>query len=212
VVSSDCCYSSAGVGKRGRGEVLVEPSPLWKSVLVMNKDCSQSTLRAHTSSSRAHASASFPTVFDPASPAQFFTRTRVLTCKERQSIFQDWGSDAVPVVRGLDSQWSKKTTLARSTSILVRSDASVVFSWSCTTRIHYVGTTSGRVLAREDRWVGTAFHPAPVTDGCKRRVHQNRLNNRLCSVLHAECLVPVATLCVMLSSMLCCPARALGYI
>ena len=36
-------------------------------------------------------------------------------------------------------------------------------------------------------------------------------NNRLCSVLHAVCLVPVATLCVMLSLMLCCPARALGY-
>ena len=37
------------------------------------------------------------------------------------------------------------------------------------------------------------------------------LNHRLCSVLHAVCLVPVATLCVMLSLMLCCPARALGY-
>jgi len=37
-------------------------------------------------------------------------------------------------------------------------------------------------------------------------------NNRLCSVLHAVCLVPVATLCVMLSLMLFCPARALGYI
>jgi len=82
VVSSDCCYSSAGVGKRCRGEVLVEPSPLRKSVLVMNEDCSQSTLRAHTSSSRAHASSSFPTVFDPASPALFFTRNRVLTSKE----------------------------------------------------------------------------------------------------------------------------------
>ena len=31
-------------------------------------------------------------------------------------------------------------------------------------------------------------------------------------MLHAVCLVPVATLCVMLSLMLCCPARALGYI
>ena len=51
MVSSNCRYSSARVGKRGRGEVLVEPSPLGKSVLVMNKDCSQSTLRAHTSSS-----------------------------------------------------------------------------------------------------------------------------------------------------------------
>jgi len=119
LVSSDCCYSSAGVGKQGRGEVLVKPSPLGKSVPVMKKDCSQSTLRAHTSSSRAHASSSLPTVFDPASPALFFTRTRVLTCKERQSIFQDWGSDAGPVVRGLDSQLSKKTTLARGTSILV---------------------------------------------------------------------------------------------
>ena len=37
------------------------------------------------------------------------------------------------------------------------------------------------------------------------------LNHRLCSVLHAVCLVPVATLCVMLSLMLCCPARAFGY-
>jgi len=37
------------------------------------------------------------------------------------------------------------------------------------------------------------------------------LNNKLCSVLHAVCLVPVSTLCVMLSLMLCCPARALGY-
>jgi len=166
VVSSDCCYSSAGV--RGRGEVLVEPSPLVKSVLVMNKDFSQSTLRAHTSSSRAHASSSLPTLFDPAPPALFFTRTRVLTSKERHSIFQDWGSDAGPVVRGLDGQWSKKTTLARGTSIPVRFDASVVPSRSCTTRIHYVGTTSGRVVAREDRWACTEFHPAPVTDGCKR--------------------------------------------
>ena len=30
-------------------------------------------------------------------------------------------------------------------------------------------------------------------------------------MLHAVCLVPVATLRVMLSLMLCCPARALGY-
>jgi len=134
----------------------------------MNKDCSQSTLRAHPSSSRAHASSSFPTVFDPASPALFFTRTRVLTSKERQSIFQDWGADAGPVVRGLNGQWSKKKTLAQGTSISVRFDARVVPSWSCTTRIHYVGTTSGRVVARVDRLAGTAFHPAPVTDGCKR--------------------------------------------
>jgi len=42
-------------------------------------------------------------------------------------------------------------------------------------------------------------------------VAQVNLNNRLCSVLHAVCLVPVATLCVMLSLMLCCPTRALGY-
>ena len=41
VVSSDCCYSSARGGKRSRGEVLVEPSPLGKSVLVMSKDCSR---------------------------------------------------------------------------------------------------------------------------------------------------------------------------
>jgi len=134
----------------------------------MNKDCSQSTLRAHTSSSRAHASSSFPTLFDPASPALFFTRTRVLTSKEHQSIFQDWGSDAGPIVRGLDGQWSKKRMLAQGTSIPVRFDARVVPSRSCTTRIHYVGTTSGRVVAREDRLAGTAFHPAPVTDGCKR--------------------------------------------
>jgi len=134
----------------------------------MDKDCSQSTLRAHTSSSRAHASSSFPTEFDPVSPALFFTRTRVLTSKERQSIFQDWGSDAGPVVRGLDDQWSKKITLAQGTSIPVRFDARVVPSRSCTTRIHYVGTTSGRVEARVDRLAGTAFHPAPVTDGCKR--------------------------------------------
>ena len=40
---------------------------------------------------------------------------------------------------------------------------------------------------------------------------QVNLNNRLCSVLHAVCLVRVATLCVMLSLVLCCPARALGY-
>jgi len=96
-----------GVGKRGRGEVLVEPPPLGKSVLVVNKDCSQSTLRAQPSSSHAHTSASSPTVFDPASPALFFTRTRVPTSHERQSIFQDWGSDAGPVVRGLHGQWSK---------------------------------------------------------------------------------------------------------
>jgi len=75
VVSSECCYLSAGVGKRGRGEVLFEPSPLGKSVLVMNKDGSQLTLGAHTSSSRARTSSSFPTVFDPASPALSFTRT-----------------------------------------------------------------------------------------------------------------------------------------
>jgi len=166
MVSFDCCYSSAEIGKRGKGEVLVEPSPLGKSVLVMNKDCSQSTFRAHTSSSRAHASSSLPTVFDPASPTLFFTRTRVFTSKEHQSIFQDWGSGAGTVVRGLDGQWSKKTTLARGTSIPVRFDASVVPSRSCTTRIHYVGTTSGRVVAREDPWAGTAFHRAPVTDGC----------------------------------------------
>ena len=43
------------------------------------------------------------------------------------------------------------------------------------------------------------------------RSRQVNPNNRLCSVLHAVCLVPVATLCVMLSLMLCCPARALGY-
>jgi len=43
------------------------------------------------------------------------------------------------------------------------------------------------------------------------RVAQVNPNNKLCSVLHAVCLVPVATLCVMLSLMLCCPARALGY-
>jgi len=49
-VSFDCCYS----GKQSREEVLVEPSPLGKSVLVMRKDYSQ-TLRAHTSSSRARA-------------------------------------------------------------------------------------------------------------------------------------------------------------
>jgi len=47
-------------------------------------------------------------VFDAASPALFFTRTRVLTSKERQSIFQDWGSDAGPVVRGLDVNGLKK--------------------------------------------------------------------------------------------------------
>ena len=40
---------------------------------------------------------------------------------------------------------------------------------------------------------------------------QVNLNNRLCSVLNAVCLAPVATLGVMLSLMLCCPARALGY-
>jgi len=134
----------------------------------MNKDFSQSTLRAHTSSSRAHASSSSPTVFDPASPALFFTRTRVLNSQERQSIFQDWGSDAGSVVRGLDGHWSKKKTLARGTSIPARFDARVVPSRSCSTRIHYVGTTSGRVVAREDRLAGTAFHLAPVTDGCKR--------------------------------------------
>ena len=44
------------------------------------------------------------------------------------------------------------------------------------------------------------------------RSKQVNPNNRLCSVLHAVCLVPVATLCVMLSLILCCPARALGYI
>jgi len=108
------------------------------------------TLRAHTSSSRARASSSFPTVFDPASPALFFTRTRVFTAKERQSIFQDWGSDAGFVVRGVDGQWSKKTTLPRGTSIPVRLNASVVPSQSCTTRIHFVETPSGRVVARED--------------------------------------------------------------
>ena len=43
------------------------------------------------------------------------------------------------------------------------------------------------------------------------RVVQVNPNNRLCSILHAVCLVPVATLCVMLSLILCCPARALGY-
>jgi len=48
-----------------------------------------------------------------------------------------------------------------------------------------------------------------VTVSCL--VAQVNLNNRLCSVLYAVCLVPVATLCVMLSLMLCCPARALGY-
>ena len=106
-------------------------------------------------------------MFDPASPALFFTRTRVFTSKERQPIFQDWGSDAGPVIQGFDGQWSKKITLTRGTSIPVRFDASVVPSWSCTTRIHYVGTTLGRVVAREDRWAGTAFHRALVTDGCK---------------------------------------------
>ena len=30
-------------------------------------------------------------------------------------------------------------------------------------------------------------------------------------MLHAVCLVPVSTLCVMLSLMFCCPARALAY-
>jgi len=87
MVSSDYCYSSAGVGKRGKGEVLIEPSSLGKSVLVMHKVCLQSTLRAHISSLCAHASSSFPTVFDPASPALFFTCTRVFTSKERRSIF-----------------------------------------------------------------------------------------------------------------------------
>ena len=43
------------------------------------------------------------------------------------------------------------------------------------------------------------------------RSKQVNPNNRLCSVLHAVCLVPIATLCVMLSLMLYCPARALGY-
>ena len=76
--------------------------------------------------------------------------------------------DAGPVVREVDGQWSKKTTLARGASILVLFNASVVPSWSATTRIHYVGTSSGRVVARVDRLAGTAFHPAPVTDGCKR--------------------------------------------
>ena len=45
----------------------------------------------------------------------------------------------------------------------------------------------------------------------RRLVAQVNPNNRLCSMLHALCLVPLATLCVMLSLMLCCPARALGY-
>jgi len=76
--------------------------------------------------------------------------------------------DAGPVVREVDGQWSEKTTLARGASILVLFNASVVPSWSGTTRIHYVGTSSGRVVAREDRWAGTEIHPAPVTDGCKR--------------------------------------------
>ena len=31
-------------------------------------------------------------------------------------MFQDWGSDAGPVVRGLNGQWSKKTSLAQGTS------------------------------------------------------------------------------------------------
>jgi len=134
----------------------------------MNKDCSQSTLRAHTSSSRAQASSSFPTVFNPTSPTLFFTRTRVRTAKQRQSIFQDWGSDAGPVVRGVDGQWSKKITLAHGTFIPVRFNASVLPLRSCTTRIHFVGTHSGRVVAREDQWAGAAIHPAPVTDGRKR--------------------------------------------
>ena len=34
---------------------------------------------------------------------------------------QDWGSDAGPVLRGVDGQWSKKTALARGTSIPVDS-------------------------------------------------------------------------------------------
>ena len=76
--------------------------------------------------------------------------------------------DAGPVVREVDGQWSEKTTLARGASILVLFNASVVPSWSGTTRIHYVGTSSGRVVAREDRWAGTEIHVAPVTDGCKR--------------------------------------------
>jgi len=38
VVSSDCSFSGAGVGKRGRVEVLVEFSPRGDSVLVMNND------------------------------------------------------------------------------------------------------------------------------------------------------------------------------
>jgi len=68
----------------------------------------------------------------------------------------------------VDGQWSKKTTLVRGTSNPVRFDASVVPGRSCTTGIHFVGTSSGRVVAREDRWAGTVIHPAPVTDGCKR--------------------------------------------
>jgi len=131
----------------------------------MNKNCSQSTLRAHTS--RARASSSFPTVFNPTSPALFFTRTRVLTAEEHQSIFQDWGSNAGPVIRGVDGQWSKKSTLTHGTSIPVRANASVLPLRSCTTRFHFVGTHSGRVVAREDQWAGAAIHPVPVTDGRK---------------------------------------------
>jgi len=52
-------------------------------------------------------------------PSLFFTHIRVLTAKERQSILQNWGLDAGPAVRGVDGQWSKKSTLARVTSIPV---------------------------------------------------------------------------------------------
>ena len=65
------------------------------------------------------------------------------------------------MVRGLHGQWSKKTYLAPGTSIPVRFDPRVVPSRSCTTRIHYVGTVSGRVVARVDRLAGVPFHPAP---------------------------------------------------
>jgi len=84
------------------------------------------------------------------SPALFFTRTRVPTTEEHQSSFQDWDSEAGPVVRGVDGQWSTKTTLEHGTSILVPFDASVLPPRTCSTRIHFVGTDSGRVVARED--------------------------------------------------------------
>jgi len=112
VVSSDNCFSFAGVGKRGWGEVLVETSPLGGFVLVMNNHSSQSTPHAHLSSSS-------PTVTAGAAPALFFTRTRVPAPIERQSIFRDWGSGGGLVVQGVDGQWSKNIILEKGTSIPV---------------------------------------------------------------------------------------------